>query len=85
VDPVDPVEPVVPVGPVGPVAPVGPVGPVGSDPPVPERATVAGLLGSLLLMFSVAVLAPGAWAANRTPISHVPLTATGSVQRLLMM
>jgi hypothetical protein len=61
------------------------VGPTGSEPPVPDNDTVLGLLTASLTMFSVAELAPEACGANRTPISHVPLTATGFAQRLLTM
>ncbi len=39
-------------------APPAPAGPVGSGPPMPDSATVAGLLGSLLSICSVAVRAP---------------------------
>src|SRR5450755_2982180 len=64
--PGSPVRPFGPAGPCGPVSPCGPVRAWGSAPPVAERFTVAGLLGSLLAICSVAWLAPWVWGLNLT-------------------
>ena len=55
-----------PAGPVAPLGPAGPAGPVGSGPPVPDRLTVAGLCGSLLMTSSVPARAPWAWGTKNT-------------------